>query len=206
MGWYGPDPPERARLAVPTVAATAAAEKPIDKMSVSELKAELTAVGLPDKGKKPELQEEVRKARTDLTAARLAYAPVLARRTLSAASPARASPRRRRGTATNERRAAVVLPVFGLPSPYRLPVSQRQKRRAPPTGQPKYTAARRQAAVQTRERGEEWQPIKRHQSEAAAEAAASEGDSDSDDDLDDDGSASDAECDASDGDASDEDA
>ena len=59
-------------------------------------------------------------------------------------------------------------------SPYRLPISQRQKRRAPPTGQPKYTAARHSAAERARERGEEWQPIKRHQSEAAVEAAAAE--------------------------------
>jgi hypothetical protein len=55
----------------------------------------------------------------------------------------------------------VVKPLFGLPSPYRLSVAQRQQRRAPPKGERKWTKERQAAAVEGLAQGIQPEPLKR---------------------------------------------
>ena len=169
LGWYGVDPPERVRVAAAARAAAAPAPtKAVESLTVTELKTELAKAGLPTTGKKLELMERARNGRADLATACLAFAPKLARRLLvQPAQPERTSPRRGRRTATDER---PVQPSHGLPSPYRLPASQRVKRRPPPKGQPKWTSGRVASAVGLIAEGKVPEPIKRRRTEADAEA------------------------------------
>jgi hypothetical protein len=123
----------------------------VDDMSVPALKAELAVQGLADKGIKAELRLQVAAARADIAAVRIAQAVPLARRSLP--DMPRGSPRRLRSD--------VVLPLHGLPSPYRLPASQQKKRMAPPPGQRQYTAGRLATSLAMIAAGELSTPLKR---------------------------------------------
>ena len=68
--------------------------------------------------------------------------------------------------------AARVAPRVALPSPYRLPAGQLQRRKAPPPGQAKYTAKRVEDAIAAICRGEKPERIKRRKTLLAAEEAA----------------------------------
>jgi hypothetical protein len=174
LGWKGAEPPTLTRT-VPTATATAAAAQPepnVDAMDVTSLKAELAAKGLPDKGKKAELQEAVRLARADLGAARQAQAVKVALRELPPPTVPQDGSPTRCATAHHTGESDAARPLFGLPSPYRLPTPQRPKRKAAPKGQLKLTATRAAAAVAAIARGEQPAPLKRHRTEAAASAAA----------------------------------
>ena len=151
LGWYGPDPPRLSPLQTAPAETAAAPLAVVDAMTAPALRAELAAQGLSDKGRKGELQLQVAAARADIAAVRIAQAVPLARRPLP--DMPRGSPRRQRSD--------VVLPLHGLPSPYRLPATQRQKRKAPPPGQKQYTAGRLAASLATIAAGGVSTPLKR---------------------------------------------
>ena len=158
LGWHGADPTrltpvQRAAPAAPADA-PAPAKPNAQEMSATELRTELAALDVCTKGKKGELVVAVLAARADITAVRIAQAVPLARRSLPALP--RDSPRLRRDRISN-----ALLPTHGLPSPYRLPPSQRQKRKPPPSGQPQYTAARVTAALAAIAAGQPHTPLKR---------------------------------------------
>ena len=182
LGWQGADPPERARIIV-AQAVPPPTGKPVDEMRVEECKAELAFHGLGDTGKLQELRERITAARTDPATARAQEAPKLSRHALPAVASPRehlSSPRverasrRTRGAAT----AAApeppppVEPLFALYSPYKLPVEQRQKRRAPPKGQKKWTAAQLAVAAEALDCGEQPTALKRARTEEIAQAMA----------------------------------
>ena len=151
LGWDGPDPPRISPLQMAPTETAAAPLEAVDAMDVPALRAELVAQGLGDKGRKPELVLKVAAARADIGAVRLAQAVPLTRRSLP--EMPRGSPRRQR--------TDVVLPLHGLPSPYRLPITQRLKRKAPPPGQKQYTAKVVTAAKAKIAAGELNTPLKR---------------------------------------------
>jgi hypothetical protein len=184
LGWYGEDPPQRPRsVPVPPPAnqQPQEAQPAVEDLNVSKLKAELTAMGLPAKGKKDQLVEALRAARLDPAAAQAAREVAMDRR---ACPPAqlpremeRASPMRRRQTATNENDSRIVQPSFKLPSPYRLPAAQRQKRKPPAEGTRKYTTKAVSRAMDLLAQGGQASPRKRRvgvtdeQAQREAEAA-----------------------------------
>ena len=181
LGWKDDSPPQRARVVMATVAAPQS-EEPVEKMKADELRAELAHKGLSTDGKIAALRERVEASRADLDAVRAEEALSLDRRDLPRSSPRpsppAAPPERRpagrpRGGAERERPAGtIVRPLFGLPSPYKLPERQRQKRKPPPKGQPRYTQKRLAAAAEAIARGEQPEPIKRIRTEEQARAYA----------------------------------
>ena len=187
LGWKDADPPQRSRVVVQQVQAPPI-DKPIDKLSTEELKAELLVKGLCDDGKLAELRERVERARENIEEVRAQEAPKLDRRELLVrASPRqhhspRAAPRARPvrsrsagggrvGSSTNPP-PSIVKPLFGLRGPYSLPVMQRQKRKPPPKGQKKWTTGRLSKAAEAIARGEKPVPLKK----SAQPAAGSEDD------------------------------
>ena len=137
LGWKDADPPQRSRVVVQQVRAPPA-DKPVDKLSTEELKAELLVKGLCDDGRLAELRERVERARENVEEVRAQEAPKLDRRELPARSSPRqhhssprAAPRARpvrarsgagggcAGSSTNPPRS-IVKPLFGLRGPYNL--------------------------------------------------------------------------------------
>lgn len=173
LGWSGADPPFRTRVVAaisPTVAPPAS---DVDELSVAALKAELATHGLPPARKKLDLVQQLRTARMDPQAARAAHSIAAALRPLPTSPTrelARASPQRRRQTTTAER--ATVAALYGIPSPYRLPIAQRQKRRPTPEGTRKYTTKALTQAKVKLTAGERPSPLKRRKGATDAEAEA----------------------------------
>jgi hypothetical protein len=171
------------------------ADKPLDKLTTEELKAELIVKGLSADGKLAELRERVERARDNLEEVRAQEAPKLDRRELpertssprehlsspSAAPTVRPvrSRGRKGGVCAGSSAGPLprsVKPLFGLRSPYRLVDEQRQKRRPPPKRQLKWTAARLGAAAAAIARGEQAGPLR---CSAPPEAASRDGVGDS---------------------------
>jgi hypothetical protein len=152
LGWRGADPPHQPPIvpAAATVALPGAAQ-PVEALSVEALKAELSADGLEVTGKKADLQQRVREARTDLDAAQRAAAPTLLRISLPAAQVPGLSDQ------------PVILPAYELAGPYALPNSQRQKRTAAPKGQQKWMSRQMSAALVEIAAGRTPVPLRRRQ-------------------------------------------
>ena len=193
LGWRDADPPQRTRVVVAQVQAPPA-DKPLDKLTTEELKAELIVKGLSADGKLAELRERVERARDNLEEVRAQEAPKLDRREL----PERSSPRehlsspsaaptvrpvrsrgRERGVCAGSSAGPlprIVKSLFGLRSPYKLVDEQRQKRRPPPKRQLKWTAACLGTAAAVIARGEQPGPLR---CSARPEAASRDGVGDS---------------------------
>ena len=139
LGWRDADPPQRTRVVVAQVQAPPA-DKPLDKLTTEELKAELIVKGLSADGKLAELRERVERARDNLEEVRAQEAPKLDRRELPERT---SSPRehlslptvrpvrsrgRERGVCAGSSAGPpprIVKPLYGLRSPYRLVDEQR---------------------------------------------------------------------------------
>ena len=87
------------------------------------------------------------------------------------------APRLAHGCTTDENGSRIVQPSFKLPSPYRLPAAQRQKRKPPAEGTRKYTTKAVSRAMDLLAQGEQASPRKRRvgvtdeQAQREAEAA-----------------------------------
>ena len=177
LGWDGPQPPRSTGGAAAAAPVAVASRPEVSAMRNPEMQAELAAFGLDTKGKKAELAQRLREARVDPAAAQEARAEPLARRELPAPS-SRPSPSRLGATG--------VLPSYGLPSPYKLPARQREKRKAPPKAELKYTTARTAKAVKAIAAGNRASPLKRRKESdggGAGPSSAGGGEEEDDEDI-----------------------
>ena len=182
LGWYGRDPPVAPPIRLP---APATATKPLELLTVPEMKSELAAIGVfPTSSKKPDLLKLVTEARDDADAVRSAAAPKPAQTLLPEVeaipirSP-RGSPRRERREAPAAASLPMAVPSFRLPDPYSLPQAQRRRRQPQPAGQKKWTAKRIKAALEKVEAGGQPSPLRRVRGEDVEEPPERDGDEES---------------------------
>jgi hypothetical protein len=178
LGWKGPSPPQRTRIVLraPPTAHAQTAEREIGDMKAEELRTELASKGLASDGKVAYLRERVAAARANLDGVRSEEAQKVDQRELQFGSPRAAEAQRRQclpaaGSSKDPPPAPIVQPVFGLPSPYKLPHAQRQRRKPPPKGQKKYTAKRVAEALERLNAGEQPEPLKRSRRQDGAEGS-----------------------------------
>ena len=165
-----PTSPTRAQFVAPP-------ERPeVTTMKVDELKAELSAAGLPATGLKPVLVAAVIAARANPSAAQAAAAPQIARTEIPVPSPRRTTRVHTfiggtklpfGGTLPKKVDSLVVVqPDAKLPGPYLLQSSQRQKRKAPPTGQKKWTMSNIKKAMTDIAAGKDPTPLRKKVTDA----------------------------------------
>ena len=126
-------------------------------MTVTELTLELTSSGLSvPGGNKVAKVAAVERSRSDLAGALQADALQISWHVIDQQQ----LPQQVGGSADTP----IVQPLHGLPGPYELPLSQRQKRTAAPKGQQKWTAKRVGEALHNIAAGKVVQPLKKKRS------------------------------------------